>query len=318
MKLLKEQEIILEDPFVIRPGTSVRVTAELSKSNDYSWDSSSDFNQIISGFVSLESIKSETSIPVDKITLEYGDNNTTVTIESIDSGTVDLTIYYLTNQTNTLSSKSALKDGETNLDNHEYIISRDDKVIPMTLIDLSGTFDMDEIQKIEISTSIEDRGLCQIGDQYLRINSVGTLTSDVNVLRKGTEEVWVSSEYTGSFLLEENNQKRIQIDNQEPQVSGLEFFGMENVGQVVFIMTSNGLYGFDKWADYVDPMEVNGNTFSWPSITGTDLTYTDDDALAIADGTEIKKYFLRHDFVLLDKENNRIYFREPKPDFEVA
>ena len=30
MKLLKEQEIILEDPFVIRPGADVTVRAELT------------------------------------------------------------------------------------------------------------------------------------------------------------------------------------------------------------------------------------------------------------------------------------------------
>ena len=112
--------------------------------------------------------------------------------------------------------------------------------------------------------------------------------------------------------------KLIEINNQELSDPTLIFEGMESVEGVVFVMTNKGLYGFSKWGDFTEPINSErSNEFYWSNIQGTDITYVDDDSLVIPSGQFLNKYYLRHDFVLLDRNNNRIHFREKNPDFDI-
>jgi len=319
MEFIRESSIIIEDPFVIRPGTSVTVTARLQESVDYIdvWDSSAGaFNDNIPGFFTISAVISDGIIPPNAISLTYEeDGSTTIDIEQLDLGVISFSINYYETQEANIVSRSALPG---NPDDCQYVLLINGDVIPKTLIDLSADFDMDKLDAIiNVESGISNRGLVTVHDSLIRVNSAGTTDNDINILRKGPEEVWVSENYTGDYFLIEDGQKKITIDNQEPVPSGLEFFGMENVGDVVFVLTSNGLYGFDRWGDFIDPIDENGEIFHWPDIRGTDITYLPDDSLAIPSGQIINKYFLRHDFVLLDSPNNRIYFREEYPNFEV-
>ena len=378
MKYFKDENLISEDPFKLRPGTLVTVNVTLSQLNEYTgWDSDNDvFNEIITGAVFFSSIKGSSDIISTSITLDYTLDPTTseilsteVTIQPISQGMVDIDIYARAKDTANVTSFSALTNTSENLDGYKYIKIINNLVIPDTLMDIDGLFTGD-VTEIDLEYTLESRGVCEFNGEVHTINNMGKFNSNTNVFRKGLQEVWVHSGYLGEYIREDSNRRLIKIDNQECQISNLEFYGMENVGEVVFIMTSNGLYGFNKYDDFIYPIirgaktdklkgEWNSlvtyfkgdtvtkdttmyryintssgnavltdalywelltdvNIFCWPSITGTDLSYTHDDSLGVANGFTIEKYKIRHDFVLLDLDDQKIWFREPFPDFEVT
>lgn len=377
MEYLEDKGIILEDPFSLRPGTNVTVSVNLQKLQEHNgWDSSIQLVLDIPGAVYASSIKSDTFINPAGISIDHTIDedtgfitNTHIVLSPIDEGTVDLDIYYLYDDSAVLVTRSAITSSQDSIDNYEYIEIINNIVIPKTLIDINGVFDGD-IKQINILNDVEFRGKCEINGDMFLINSDGKLGAEVNVFRRGLENVWVSAAYKGYHLKEANNKKLIRVDNQELQISNLEFFGMECVGNVVFIMTSNGLYGFDKWCDFDHPIIRNSslesfrgewnsgasyskgetvmkdnklyryintlisstiltntsyweeqqdvNIFCWTYILGTDLAYISDDSLAVVNGDKIEKYFIRHDKVLFDRNDNRVWFREPNPDFEVS
>ena len=334
MKYIEDENIILEDPFVIRPGIDVTVRAKVVKLQTENWDMTSNLVVSVDGLVTHSSIKGETGIPYNYIKkLEYTDDidglNVITDIEiepfAVESTPIDVDIYYLRTDDVVKTSKSALSSSESaayNMYNYEYIVEKDGNIIPMTLINIVGEFDdAVRIEKLELITDTEDRGITQAVDNMIGITSHGTMTMGLNALRKGRETVDVAKAYGGSYLEIDyaEGTKKILIDNQEKSIPGVEFFGLENVGDVVFIITDDGLYGFNKWNDFINPINVGeSNVFHWSNILGTDLTYIDDDSLVIANGTVANKYYLRHDFTMFDKNNNRILFREPNPEFDVV
>lgn len=328
MKYIKEEKILLENPFVIRPGAKIILTVKAIRQIIENWDIATTYSKELSGIVFAKSIKSDKLIPFENIDIDYNSDTdvSTVTILPISetSITTSLTIYHNVTEIFSLTTKSALSASESdsyNLENYEYIIKKNNSVIPMTLIDVPDAFD-DYVETLDISLSKpERRGITSVLDGFISINSQGKV-DDTYVLRKGVEFIFVPDVYKGRYMrrIMLNNEyvKEIEIENQESIVPQLEFFGIENVGEVIFIMTSNGLYGFNMHSDFIDPIDENGVIFSWPDIKGTDITYISDDSLVIPSGVIMNKYYLRHDMALIDRNLNKIFFREPFPDFFIS
>ena len=322
MEYISETGIIVEDPFLLRPGSDVKVKVTLNKVFSTTWDSSTTFTKkFYNGYVVLSSVQPATDVSINLIDITYQENATTVTISPANAGTMDLDIYYSTTEKRTVSSQSALSAAQNytyNSANYEYVIEQDGNVYPMAYIDISSYYTLSEISSVELIYQSEDTGICYTGDQYLRVNSEGLLNTNEYILSTGKEYVWTSGEYTGDYKQESSDRKYIEIHNLECIVPNMEFYGLEYINDIFFVLTSQGLYGFDKRSDYVDWKNRGlANAFRWGNLRVTDITYVDDDTLAVVNDLTINKYHIRHDFVLMDKDNDRVYARERFPDMEL-
>ncbi len=63
------------------------------------------------------------------------------------------------------------------------------------------------------------------------------------------------------------------------------------------------------------PIAVPDN--SYPNVTGTDLTYGVTDRFLVTEGTQIKEYKVRHDFIFVAPETGDIFTREGNPQFAI-
>lgn len=374
MKYIKEKNIIVEDPFKIRPGYMAELVVSAVIKHIETWSNEENFISDYEGMVTVSSIRGNIDIPIDNIDVTYNhqeDRSYVNIIPLAEEGELELTIFSrAVSDTYMLETKSALSLGNEsdNLEYYEYVLDKYN-LYPMTLIELGDILDKyDRNVNLTLKQTSKNTGICRIIDTIARINSEGMLLGNY-VLPKGREEVVVPDSYSGRYIkrFKENGvyKKLVEIYNLEPVTENLEFYGIKEVHDILFILTSDGLYGFDKWSDcevpysdrssigYVekwnntsyssgDVVSRNGYLyesliddnnepisneeawerkavyFHWEDVNGKDLTYLPDDSLLVANGNVLNKYYLRHDHVMIDKEDNRVYTREKYPDFSIV
>jgi len=217
-----------------------------------------------------------------------------------------------------------LEDPPDNVDvNYSYwgehyldFIEEDGKIIPMSIIEPVYDEDAEYIFDSFTITTPGNTGIFYVDDDIWELNSVGTLSNRINILKNGEAEAIVPLESGLPFLRYETSPKGqhlreiIKIEDQRCSVS-TEFYGGLSVGKTIFIMTGNGLYAFDKWDEFVTP------AYHWAAITGTDLSYLPDGSIAVANNDKIERYRIKHNFGYIDWVNNRIYTRESSPSIKV-
>jgi hypothetical protein len=305
-----DDSILVYSPFQIRPGTSCTVEVTCYSSITISWDSSTTLNETISGFVVSESVKSTVDIPVENITISYVDDDSVVTIDPINNGVIDLDIYFYVKTTNTVISESAFNSLSTTY-YKDYILI-DNVVIPKTIIPFA--IDSNAVA-VKVTPDADNNGVDYFGDVKLTINSEGLLESEdfkLYILKTGRECVRVPMDFDGPYIMIENGMKVIEIDNQE-WISGYnEARGLLVYGNNIIVTTNKSLCVFDIYSDFSEPILEDIH------IQGYDLTYFEDDTIGVVSGSYIQKYKLRHDFIYVDKENKRIYFREKDPRINIT
>jgi len=337
MKYIESEHIILEDPFTLRPGAAVDVTVSAVHVQIQTWElASGNFSITVPGFATLASIQSNVDIPFENIivydvnVISADEIETTIEISPIDDvgDYIVMNVYYERTDTISVITKSALSADESddyNYLNYPYVVDLEGIVVPMALMDISAEFEtggsletLHRLNNIDIAASITTAGIADIISTPIIMNSKGTFSNRISVLRKGKQLVRVSRLYDGDVVDGTPDYKLIEIDNQELTDPDLEFRGIEEVNDVVFITTNKGLYGFNKWGNFTEPINSgNDDEFYWSNIHGYDIAYLPDDSILIPSGQIIQKYFIRHDFTYIDPDNNKIFFREPVPDFDI-
>ena len=304
---------LVESPFKIRPGTICTVEITYSSHDTISWDSATTLTTTIAGFVVAESIKSETEIPIENITISYSGDNSIITILPIDNGILSLEVYYYNKETVTATSRSAFSSDY--ITNYKEYILVDGVVVPKTIVTYSFPSGAHEIVAVNVIENITNNGIDNFGDLEITLTNQGLLECgdyQVNILRKGKEKVLLPLDFDGPYLMIENGQKVVEIGNQEWQTGYNEARGLLVYNTNVLITTNYALCVFDIYSDFSTPFLADVR------VIGNDIAYFSDDTIGITSGSSILKYHLRHDHVLIDKDNKRLYFREKDPRIDIT
>jgi len=305
---------LAESPFVLRPGTVCQLALLYSMHNEHEWDSSAvAFSGTYPGFVDEFSVQCTDADISDYLTITKVDNNYEVYIDIMGSGVLNLNIYYYKEDTYTVTSKSAFNDSY-NTYYKDYEI-RNNVVYPKTIIDLPVIEDMVQLVKYDVIYEKEQTGITFFGNDMVTINSFGLL--DYNgqkeyVLRKGKSSIILpsDSELDAKTVLSNGN-KVVEYDNIEWKTNYNAAYGILAYKDQLFVCTNYSLCVFDFFGDFTTPLVES------VEIEGKDLTLTEDGCILVTSGTLIKKFRIKHDNVLIDTANKRIYFRELYPNINI-
>jgi len=302
---------ISESPWKIRPGTLCTVEITYAYKLSFLWDTTVNFEEIIPGFLTETAVKcltKDVEIPEDNINITENDDGTyTVKITAINEGNINLDIYYYLKTTKIVTAISAFNS--INDDYYMDYMLKDDIVIPLTIIELGENISAISIAAINITPQSENNGLDYDGDVLFTINSQGLLESQdeyLNILRIGKEQTILPATFDGPYIkLDENGKKIVEFDNQEWQTGYDEARGLLIHNDNMLITTNKGICVFDmNDGEYIIPILTDSD------IVGYDLTYYPDDSIGVIVDDKIHKYRLRHNHILVDNEEKRIYFRE--------
>lgn len=320
------------DPFELRPGTIVEVTSHYVGVEEYTWDKAATFNAVISGVVYPTSIKADIEIDEDLIDVEVSGLYSTVTIEPFPSqlitGNLDLRIFAKREVTENIEAVSAINELRAAYFN-DWFYDETGAAVPMTVLPLTlPENEMDyRLEDFDVTWSYPERGVSVLSNDVWRSNSAGTIkmqdsTDDFsftrNMFRKGKKLLVVPMDCTIEPVVHYNTvngdprSKVVEIDLQDKAPEDIVCRGILWHRDKLYVLTSNGLYRFDRWGDFAEP-EAH-----YPHITGNDLTYVVDDILAVTEDNCVRLYKMRHDFVNLDRQNDLVRMRERNPDMEIG
>jgi len=312
-----------ESSLVLRPGSVCSVNIVYLVTSEVEWDSSTEYTHTYNGFMDKYSVKSTSNLDYDKI-LSRSDtlNTTTLIIEPMDIGIIDITIYSYMNVTADVVSRPAFyKDGlTTNTDYYKDYEVIDGMVYPKTIIPYTSV--IGDIEDIEISFYSVDfdrlnTGIAILDGLSCSITNDGFLTYNGDgqyVLKSGKERVLIPGDcgIDKQYIIREVlSDYELYIINPR-WISGVtEAMGVIVYDEYLLLLTDNGLYVIDLLGN------VDEYKFHYPSIKGTDLTYAVDDCIYVANGYNVDKYKMRHDLCMIDNNNKKIYFREKNPHVKV-
>lgn len=305
---------MVEDPFKLRPGTLCDVDITYSVKDTVSWDSSSYFSKVYAGLVVSNSIQSTITIPDDYVTISENDDEYTVSIEPLNSGVLNVDVYYYKKDTTVVEAIPAFS--ETNQDYYNDYVVYNGVVIPKTVVEIPEIEESNSVVKIKVTPQITNNGIGYYQRNLIELNSQGTITyleDYMNILRKGKKQISLPSDYTGPYVKQLSDRyKVVEYDSQEWLSGYSEARGLCVYDDKVMITTNKSLCVFSILDDFETTM------FEDPNIIGYGISYWPDDTIGVAVGGSIEKYRLKHDFALVDSDNKRVYFREVAPEFTIS
>ena len=312
---LTVDNVLVFDPFTIRPGEVCHLDISYSFLETVEWDISTIFSQTFNGYIDVASIQSDDiDISLRDISIQYADDTSLVTIaatsDTSDTITVKIYGYRTVTQNNVAISAfpAYYKD---------YVVVNG-VTIPKTAVEIDDIDDEYLIAVTKIVPTfdlVHNNGIVYINGLLATITSSGLFEYNDDrfyVLRKGLQQVSIPQDSDLDAIRIEDGRKIVQIDSQEWQTGYFSAHGMIQYNDKLLLLTNKSLCIFELYGDIQEIVLEDTN------ICGSDLTYIPDDAIIVARGNTLYKYHIRHNNVWLDNTDKRIYFREIDPGVTVV
>lgn len=320
-------EGLVFSPWEIRPGSVVTITYDYVESfGDSAWDSSQPITIVTDGIVYPTSIKAPTAI-IPAANISISSDQSTVTIQPINAGAVDVTVFAKKVDIITSTARAAITETDSRFFN-DFFIDQFGNIVPETVLPVTLKANEMEYKPTDFTISVtqRQRGISTLNGDTWTSDEVGTLkmidnTDDFsmsrNLFRKGLTEVRVPIAFPieGKRKIFEGNAevaKTVDIDLQnwvEDRVK--EVRGILWHRDFLYVLTDEGLYSFNRFKDFSVPDNY------YPDVTGTDLTYGVTDRFLVTDTTGLKEYKVRHDFIFIAPDTGDLVTREGNPEFEI-
>ncbi len=320
-------EGLVFSPWEIRPGVNVTITYDyVEEFGDSSWDSSQPITIVTTGIVFPTSIKAPGAI-IPAANISISTDQSTVTIQPINAGAVDITVFAKKVDVITSTSRPAITETDSRFFN-DFIIDQFGNIVPETVVPVTLKANTMEYKPTDfrISVTQRQRGVSVLNGDTWTSNEVGALkmidnTDDFsmsrNLFRKGLTEVRVPIAFpikAKRRIFEGNAEvaKTVDIDLQDwVEDTVKEVRGILWHRDFLYVLTNEGLYSFDRFKDFSVPDNY------YPGVTGTDLTYGVTDRFLVTDITGLKEYKVRHDFIFVAPDTGDLVTREGNPIFSI-
>lgn len=315
-------------PFELRPGTTAQVDYSYVEREETTWNSDLPLDISVSGMTWAPAVEADWPIADDGIEITTSGVWSTVSLDAIGHGVIDLAINYKIDVSENITAISAVSDTAA-VYYDDWYTDEDGVTVPMTVLPLTlpTTYGTYKPEDFTVTFTQAERGVTVLGGDKWTSSSVGTLkmvdyqddfSRSWNLFRKGVTEIRVPMSCNIEPIIRYDltdgvkSGKYVEVDLQDWSPHRYDVRGILWHRDKLYVLTGDGMFAFDRWSNFAEAEA------SYPSVTGYDLTYAVEDKFLVTEGTALKVYKVLHDYQHYDRATEVLRFREANPNFKVG